>query len=82
MQGPTPQSGARSAAQLDGYQPGLHHLGTRLEGGGQSIHHQLPSLLPACGAIMQTAKDPGVTLLRTRFKTDPTKWMLEHGVDL
>ena len=75
MQGPTPQSGALSAAQLDGYQPGLHHLGTRLEGGGQSIHHQLPT----CGAIMQTAKDPGVTLLRSRFKTDLTKWLLQHG---
>ena len=46
------------------------------------LSHQLPSLLPACGAIMQTAKDPGVTLLRSRFKTDLTKWVLEHGVDI
>eukprot|EP00731_Ephydatia_muelleri_P024502 Em0016g773a len=33
--GPSPQSGARHAAQLVGCQPGLHHQGTRSEGQGQ-----------------------------------------------
>ena len=50
---------AEPAVQLGCYQPGLHHLGTRLEGGGQSIHHQLLRLLPSCEAPVQTAKDPG-----------------------
>ena len=44
------------------------HQGTRLEGG-----HQLPRLLPACGALMKGSRGR-VTMLHSRFRTNLAKW--------